>query len=144
MDEPRTIKLGVEMPEEMRRQVKTEAARRGVKMKDAVFEAFDAWLTGSRSKKADYRGWEPVAESTPSAVPQPIYGKAGIELPPHLAAELLSAGNRKRLEMLAGILKSGNADAIRLATESLEVFAEFAQIKGETPPPARKARRPEK
>lgn len=44
MEDEKTIKAGVEMTVSLHTQVKIEAARRRMKMRDAVREAFTAWL----------------------------------------------------------------------------------------------------
>ena len=44
MENAKIIKLGIEIPAELHRRVKIEAATRGVKMKQATSEAFTAWL----------------------------------------------------------------------------------------------------
>lgn len=38
------MKVGIEIPEELHRRLKVEAARRQVKLKDAFEEAITAWL----------------------------------------------------------------------------------------------------
>lgn len=44
MEEERTIKAGVEITESLHLEIKIEAARRRLKMKDAVRQAFELWL----------------------------------------------------------------------------------------------------
>jgi len=70
-----------------------------------------------------------VAESGPSAVPQPIYSKGGMAKPGLAVAELLSPEDRTRL---ATILKSGNEKALKRLADSLDLIAYYAVHEAKT------------
>jgi hypothetical protein len=48
--ETQQIKIGVEMSEDLHRRMKSTAAARGMKLKDATREAFEAWLNGASAQ----------------------------------------------------------------------------------------------
>lgn len=61
-------KRTVELVRDLHRQLKIEAARRGVDMKQAVAEAVEAWLRPPKAATAEVRGKKKAELSIPSAL----------------------------------------------------------------------------
>jgi hypothetical protein len=60
----RTVKIGIEIPEDLHVAVKMEAARRRMKIKEVVKQAFEGWLAAKSSS--------PPAKENPETTPVPI------------------------------------------------------------------------